>query len=295
MVLPRDGDGFVKSFLHDEHEGIMNFFNEYGVVVVRDVLSKRDIEDSIDAIWNQDDLTSRNVDRNDPNTWRYFPMDGKIEKKGWISSVDTLLCKQAWKNRFNPILLDVFERLWEFKKGEKQDLRVNNDRYGVMRPILEPSWKTDNGWLHTDQNPRREKEFIRVQGILSFTDSMENEGGGFLCIPGFHHKWEEYCKESRPDEEVCPFTTSTDPREEKITVRAGSLIIWDSRLPHANYPNESKDKFRFVQYITYYPSDLESAKKKRIRGEDAIYVKDIMAKQGLKFSEKEYRYIGGVN
>ena len=104
MVLPRDGDGFVKSFLHDEHEGIMNFFNEYGVVVVRDVLSKRDIEDSIDAIWNQDDLTSRNVDRNDPNTWRYFPMDGKIEKKGWISSVDTLLCKQAWKNRFNPIV-----------------------------------------------------------------------------------------------------------------------------------------------------------------------------------------------
>ena len=35
----------------------------------------------------------------------------------------------------------------------------------------------------------------------------------------------------------------------QISMRAGSLLVWDSRLPHGNYPNES-DKFRMVQCIS---------------------------------------------
>ena len=33
----------------------------------------------------------------------------------------------------------------------------------------------------------------------------------------------------------------------------GGLLIWDSRLPHQNWPNESADEFRFVQYVTFFP------------------------------------------
>eukprot|EP01126_Amoeba_proteus_P013603 TRINITY_DN1581_c0_g1_i5.p1 TRINITY_DN1581_c0_g1~~TRINITY_DN1581_c0_g1_i5.p1 ORF type:complete len:104 (+),score=29.65 TRINITY_DN1581_c0_g1_i5:727-1038(+) len=39
-------------------------------------------------------------------------------------------------------------------------------------------------------------------------------------------------------------------------MRAGSLLIWDSRLPHQNFPNDD-DKFRIVQYITYHPLTVE--------------------------------------
>eukprot|EP01127_Copromyxa_protea_P009267 TRINITY_DN2168_c0_g1_i2.p1 TRINITY_DN2168_c0_g1~~TRINITY_DN2168_c0_g1_i2.p1 ORF type:complete len:141 (-),score=13.00 TRINITY_DN2168_c0_g1_i2:5-391(-) len=38
----------------------------------------------------------------------------------------------------------------------------------------------------------------------------------------------------------------------KITMRPGSMVIWDSRLPHGNFPNLS-EHFRMVQYITFYP------------------------------------------
>ena len=48
-------------------------------------------------------------------------------------------------------------------------------------------------------------------------------------------------------------------------MRAGSLLIWDSRLPHGNYPNESS-QFRMVQYITFFPAGekTEDERLKRI-------------------------------
>jgi hypothetical protein len=82
--------------------------------------------------------------------------------------------------------------------------------------------------------------------------------------------------------------------EEKINVRAGSMIIWDSRLPHANYPNESRTDFRYVQYITYYPADYESEKKKRNRKEDAqIIFQQIKNKSnGFVLNSKQLQNIG---
>jgi hypothetical protein len=40
---------------------------------------------------------------------------------------------------------------------------------------------------------------------------------------------------------------------EKITVRAGGLIIWSSEMPHCNYPNDSS-RFRMNQYIKMFPA-----------------------------------------
>jgi ectoine hydroxylase-related dioxygenase (phytanoyl-CoA dioxygenase family) len=39
---------------------------------------------------------------------------------------------------------------------------------------------------------------------------------------------------------------------EKITVRAGSLVIWRGEMAHCNYPNAS-NKFRMVQYLKMFP------------------------------------------
>lgn len=37
----------------------------------------------------------------------------------------------------------------------------------------------------------------------------------------------------------------------------GSVVIWDSRLPHGNWPNDS-DAFRMVFYLTYFPALSEN-------------------------------------
>lgn len=291
--LPKDNQGYIKSFNFNQENEILDFFNKYGVVIIQNILDKQTIEKTIDEIWNHDELTSRGVRKNDKFTWeRNWPMDSKIERKGWINTYDDLFYPMSWKNRFNPKLVHVFETIWANKLNtENTNLRVKTDRYGVMRPILNPKWKTDDGWLHTDQNPKEETEFCRLQGILALSDSTENTGG-FICIPGFHKEWHEYCKLDRPDQHVCPFTSPKDPRAEKVFVRPGSLIIWDSRLPHCNYPNESKEYFRLVQYITYFPASQCSEKKKRIMKEDAQYINMKIKLKGLNFTEKQLQYLG---
>lgn len=294
-MLPRDNENYVKSFEYNDIKNILNFINEYGVVVIKDILDNKEIEKTIDAIWLHDELESRGVKRDNIETWdRFWPQNGHIEKKGWISTYDDYNCLMSWKNRFNPKLIYVFEQLWKNIRGEEVDLRVKEDRYGVMRPIINKNWKTDEGWLHTDQNPVTQKDLIKLQGILTLSNSTENNGG-FLCIPGFHKQWKNYCELNRPDEDVCPFINQSDSRSEKVTARSGHFIIWDSRLPHCNYPNNSKNNFRYVQYITYYPVDLESSKKQKIREEDSNFIKMKLKSKGYDMNEKEFKLIGGKN
>src|SRR5262249_16184657 len=46
-----------------------------------------------------------------------------------------------------------------------------------------------------------------------------------------------------------------DPMQKQVQpvpIRAGSLLIWNSKQPHCNYANDS-DQFRMVQYIKMFP------------------------------------------
>lgn len=290
-MLPKDSDGYIKSFEPSQIKEIVNFLDNFGVVVIKNVINANQITASINSIWNNPELVSRGVKRNNPQTWdTCWPKDGKIERKGWIENTDTMLCKCSWYNRFHPNVDFVFHGIWAAKN--KSDLRVKFDRYGVMRPILKPEWKTDEGWLHTDQNPKTEKDFKRYQGILTFTDSTETTGG-FICIPAFHKSaWAEYCSKNPIDDDVCLLPQKEIEKysgdAEKIYARAGSLIIWDSRLPHANFPNQSATSWRMVQYITYYPAEYDSEKRVRMRKEDASYIKKI-----FPLTPRQLKLIGG--
>ena len=103
-------------------------------------------------------------------------------------------------------------------------------------------------------------DFLKVQGILAVVDCGEKEGG-FHCIPGFQkyiRGWANANKEIYKGERD---TTVQVPREDPMRhdiqtcpLRKGSLLIWNSQLPHGNYPNNS-DKPRMVQYIKMAPHD----------------------------------------
>lgn len=79
--IPIDADGFVTSFHLDEEENIKRFFEEYGVVVIKNVIQEDQIERTIDEIWNTDYLLKRpGLNRNDPST---FENDNK-----WPAEMD---------------------------------------------------------------------------------------------------------------------------------------------------------------------------------------------------------------
>jgi len=105
---------------------------------------------------------------------------------------------------------------------------------------------------------------IRVQGLVTLTDCPE-DAGGFHCVPGFQGRrffeWGEANKSYGEREDICKRNFIEVPDDDpmrsdilKVPMRAGSLLIFNSQLPHGNYPNLS-ESFRMVQYIKMLPVD----------------------------------------
>jgi len=117
-------------------------------------------------------------------------------------------------------------------------------------------WETSRNWVHWDQNPWVEPDFCRIQSIIALTDHTATSGG-FHCIPGFTHyfkTWAEEHEEIKKYDCLVNFPDS-DIKEKyttKIFMRKGSILLWDSRTPHGNYPNESSG-WRIVQYTGMFP------------------------------------------
>jgi hypothetical protein len=102
----------------------------------------------------------------------------------------------------------------------------------------------------------------KLQGILALVDCRE-EDGGFHAVPGFQHFIQTWTKQN---EQLClevnqngdPTTVQIpedDPIRQHIQrmpIRKGCLLVWDSRLPHGNFPNNSNG-MRIVQYLHMAP------------------------------------------
>lgn len=197
------------------------------------------------------------------------------ERKGFLGN-GVVLTSSSWIIRQLPSIHHAFSSIWNTEK-----LRVKLDRYGIMRPTKlrlpitsgtdynndewmveeHPEWLTDPTFMHWDQNPFTEPGMKRVQGLVTLSDHNDTSGG-FHCIPGFaalhFERWTELNHHLRATIGTSSLVNipSDDPAlagTTRLTMRAGSLLIWDSRLPHGNYPNTGYH-FRYVQYLTMLPA-----------------------------------------
>eukprot|EP01004_Peranema_trichophorum_P004530 NODE_3447_length_1349_cov_23.266721_g3009_i0.p1 GENE.NODE_3447_length_1349_cov_23.266721_g3009_i0~~NODE_3447_length_1349_cov_23.266721_g3009_i0.p1 ORF type:complete len:386 (+),score=81.51 NODE_3447_length_1349_cov_23.266721_g3009_i0:57-1160(+) len=295
--LPKDEQGYVKSFSLENLDEMKDFFNRYGVVVVSNVLSQEECKSTVDEIWSwlEKDYS---VERNNPKTYNNWSWP-HLTKFGILGSAPYLY-PQGCRNRQNPNFYKVMTKIFD-----DEALWTAIERIGMLRPTVGvkikredgseiidefPHWKSISEWLHMDMNPatgrattfgfvptcetQTEKSDIenfhitnshnglsclKTQGFFALVDCPE-EVGGFHCVPGFHQvieKWTEKYKDHclKSNSTMDP-TTVQIPQEDTVTwscvqrvpVRAGSLVIWDSRLPHGNFPNNC-DKFRIVQYV----------------------------------------------
>ena len=129
-----------------------------------------------------------------------------------------------------------------------------------------------------------------VQAFVALTDDLGADGGGFECCPGMHLQFNEWaaqrpwskraigkrCKgqneslitqvtevenwELVPPPCVGPFTPMR-PEEDAavlrrmvpVPCRAGDLVMWDNRLPHASALHHYGDAPREVAYICVLP------------------------------------------
>jgi hypothetical protein len=211
-----------------------------------------------------------------------FPYWKRMKNEDSLKDAHISVQPMAWANRQNPNIYEAFTNILSSKR-----LWVSIDRYGIMRPtkvidnneiILKEEWKTKDNWLHWDLSPfnfgtsaagfspqflsfddiKQDYGSTRVQGLVTLTDCPV-EVGGFHCVPGFcgdrFFQWGndnmEYGNKEENIKRNFIEVPEEDPMRKEITqipMKAGSLLIWNSQLPHGNFPNTSTE-FRMVQYI----------------------------------------------
>lgn len=160
-------------------------------------------------------------------------------------------CRNSWKTPSN-LHLDL--NPWTYNTGSTP---INDLKFEHVRDF---SRELNGVSFLTGPN---------VQGIISLTDNCEIDGGT-LIVPGFHHVFAEWCNTlTSMNRQMSCYSTnqnrliwrgngagsykfsSFDPihtLKQRITMRAGSLLIWDQRVVHGSSPNHS-NKIRAAQFI----------------------------------------------
>jgi hypothetical protein len=208
------------------------FWENNGYVVIKNAISKEDCLATQKAILNYIGATLDNAD-----SW-YLPHKA-IEGLMVLFTQHTAL----EKNRASTKIKTAYEQLYGTTA-----LYKTIDKVSFNPPEMD-YYKFKGSLLHWDVDlslPIAHK----FQGLLYLTDVQEH-GGAFQCVPGFHKKLEEWLKELPKEQDphnVAQKTLHPVP----IAGSAGDFIIWHQALPHGATPNKSTTP-RMVQYLTYLP------------------------------------------
>jgi len=132
---------------------------------------------------------------------------------------------------------------------------------------------------------------IPLQGVLNFLDNYA-EDGGFIVVPGFRNhfsEWfeatltnlkdqnnkgkKEYTLEGMMEEMNSAYKFEhTDYLYQlaiRVTMRRGSIVIWDQRTPHGSTFNTSEN-FRCAQFVKMFPKNDLLSKKRALARSTAL-------------------------
>jgi len=349
---PNEND-FVMSFTVNQVAEYKQFFNDFGFVVIRDILTTGDCNATIDDIWNYlenkrwvnpkyltpEFLVEGKINRNDPQTWinKYWP---NMMEEGILGS-PPVFTKQALQNRQNPKLYSVFSEIMG-----KKELLINHDRYGLFRPTKDvsfhdnkgelykqdkPEWKTFKN-IHIDMNPwqyysnepidkekiyldklryRATADFItennyignytmnetHLQGLINLLDNRVDDGG-FHLVPGFYKHMPEWVKSTETTLKKRYGTVNTfivlpdsEPMQQlatRISMKAGSLLVWEQKTPHGSAPNNSSN-MRMAQFLKFLPAISRTSERALAR---SAFLKQKVQETGVEMTDLGEKLFG---
>ena len=158
--------------------------------------------------------------------------------------------RHSWLIRTNPQVLRVWRDILAADR-----LIVSFDGYCH---IDKSDCRKDTSWVHTDQSPAR-GQFAGYQGFVSLTDNSERT---FVCYEGSHLQHYQYFADRDFKNNTKHFTrdfhkidkaylSANLHRRKVLTVKAGDMVVWDSRTFHQNQYGKPNSEERLVQYVSY--------------------------------------------
>jgi len=225
---------------------------ENGYVVIKDVLSPQEVEEAKQLFYEWKDSVE-DMDK----------IHSKIDPHGIFKHHEAGHQEFSWKIRTNLNVINIFKNVWE-----TDELSVSFD--GSCH-IPKNCKKKDNIWTHTDQ-AANSKGLKCYQGFVALTS---NEERTLRVYKGSHKLHEQYFKERKItgtknwnliDKD---YLQTINERHRKLTVPAGALVLWDSRVFHQNQYGKPNSEERIVQYVCYLPKqnekNTETQKKKKLK------------------------------
>lgn len=256
------------SLLTDEH---LHEFIETGVVVIENVLSDEEIlfarnslhDKLLDFNINHNKILSENTDvpttvrtKSESSTIFYskFKMNIQLQECIYLTFKDAII-KGILPSETN------VEKIF----GKYNDVLPYIDRICYRLP--DHIRKEGGLGLHLDRNPWNmslAKKYRPIQGFIALTDQFGSESGGLKVVKGFHKKINTYFLNSYNKKEAdMPGEfyrlhdknhTKLSLEQENINVKAGSLVLFDNRLPHSTCQKLTSFDTREVIYLSYIPN-----------------------------------------
>jgi ectoine hydroxylase-related dioxygenase (phytanoyl-CoA dioxygenase family) len=220
------------------------FWIENGYVVIKNVVPKAQAAKLAELLWEFE-----GKDPNNKETWYTAPLsEMKMKELSNTGMVEIYNHPYMWDNRQFPKVHQAFADIWGTEK-----LWVTIDRANLNFPIR-PGHEY-KGFIHWDYDPDTKPQ--NVQGVLALADQMDENMGGFQCIPELFRTYDTW-KLGQPDDRdhFKPDTTGFTPT--KVKMEAGDLLIFNSLQPHGIRVNNSGDKVRIAQYISMMPADEDN-------------------------------------
>jgi hypothetical protein len=217
-----------------------NFWVTNGYVIVKNAVPKEQVKKLADYLWEYEGKDPENI-----NTWYRKPnVDMQMKELVNTGMVEIYNHQFMWENRQYPKVHQAFADVWGTEK-----LWVTIDRANLNFP-LRPGFEY-KGFIHWDYDPETKPQ--NVQGVLALADQLDENMGGFQCIPELFRTYDTW-KLTQPEDRdhYKPDTTGFDIV--KVTLEAGDLLIFNSLQPHGIRPNRSADKVRIAQYISMMPA-----------------------------------------
>ena len=245
------------TFEKEEVRDWLDYLEEHGYSVIRDVLEQEVINDSLELFWKDWNTVSPGFVRTDPTTWgiNTAPM---MFAKGMAVFNGFGQSDFMWNLRLQKSIQTIFQEI-----HKTEHLITSFDGFSVF---FSKKQKSDP-WWHIDQHPSN--QILSVQGAYNFLP-VTKQSAGFTIVPGSHTSFSPSQTKDNPDWIQVYKNKSKSEADNiiasgvKLLVPGNSFILWSSRSIHANTgPTHNDIRLdRLTAYITMIPKSVKLKEKR---------------------------------